>query len=116
MPFEQDVRSGRATTGERDDDEIAEERGDRDGDRQRDRCAAMVQGEQCGGDHETAAGQKRQQRVADHGGQRESGDEPRLGHEGAQLDLHASIVSNVQRVVNKVKNLILAVSGSLMPS
>ncbi|MFE5262746.1 hypothetical protein [Streptomyces coelicoflavus] len=104
MPGEQRVRSGRAATGERDHDEIAEERGGRDGDRQRHRRAVVAQGEQCGGDHEAAAGQEGQQRVAGHGRQRENGDDPRLGHERDQLGLHGSIVSNVQRVVNKEKS------------
>ncbi|XKK60762.1 hypothetical protein HFP71_34320 [Streptomyces sp. ARC32] len=109
MPGEQRVRSRGATTGESDHDKVAEERGGRDGNRQRDRRAAVVHGEQRGGDHETATGQERQQRVTGHGGQREDGDEPRLGYERTQVDLHGSIVSNVQRVVNRVE-----IEGSLL--
>ncbi|MFC8246934.1 hypothetical protein [Streptomyces chartreusis] len=103
MPGEQRIGSGGPAADERQQEEVADERGSGNGEHQRDRGHTVPEGQQCGGDHKAAAGQEWQQCVTGYGEKSDSGDEPGLDCEHAHLDLHGSIVSNVQIVVNRQK-------------
>ncbi|WP_432194933.1 hypothetical protein [Streptomyces sp. bgisy027] len=99
MPGER-VGAGGAAADEREQQEVADVRGGRDGEYQGDQCRAVSLSHECGRDHEAAAWQKGQQRVTGHGEKSDGEDEPGLDRQRAHLDLHGSIVSNVQIVVN----------------